>query len=333
MSDGKGAPRPPADSLEDVVRATARETLCPPTPPLAARVRARLEAERARPPRRGPLAVIPWRWAAPGLALVAATVAVVIVLRQPGALGPAPSTGAVGMTAPAAANAPVGGAGSAADGARQPAAPGAASPGAAPAARAPADAGTPAAADLDGAVANAVDRFGGLDAAVAAAGCIAGGPPAWEVDDDLWAAMVGVNLEGVWRLARAAVPALLARPAPRHGRFVAVSSSGGTDGLPFLAAYVAAKHGVNGLVRSLAAELGPHGVTANAVAPGSTRTAMLEASAGVYGLASVDAFTEHHLLGRLLDPDEVAALVAWVCGPTSGGVTGAVLPVDAGMTA
>ena len=188
-------------------------------------------------------------------------------------------------------------------------------------------------AALDAAVATAVERFGGLDAAVAAAGCIAGGVRGWETGEDLWAAMVGVNLEGVWRLARAAVPALLARPEPRHGRFVAISSSGGTDGLPLLAAYVAAKHGVNGLVRSLASELGPHGVTVNAVAPGSTRTTMLEASAAVYDLATVEGFTEHHLLGRLLEPDEVAALVAWVCGPSSGGVTGAILPVDAGMTA
>jgi SDR family mycofactocin-dependent oxidoreductase len=187
-------------------------------------------------------------------------------------------------------------------------------------------------AALNEAVATAVARFGGLDAAVAAAGCIVGGDPAWEVADDAWATMIGVNLEGVWRLARAAVPSLLARPEPRHGRFVAVSSSGGTDGLPLLSAYVAAKHGVHGLVRSLAAELGPHGVTANAVAPGSTRTAMLEASAAVYDLASVEGFTEHHLLGRLLVPDEVASLITWVCGPGSDGVTGAVLPVDAGMT-
>jgi SDR family mycofactocin-dependent oxidoreductase len=188
-------------------------------------------------------------------------------------------------------------------------------------------------AGIDAAVALAVEAFGGLDAAVAAAGCITGGPRAWETGEDAWATMLGVNLEGVWRLAKAAVPALLARPEPRRGRFVAISSSGGTDGLPRLAAYVAAKHGVNGLIRSLAAELGPLGITANAVAPGSTRTAMLEASAAVYDLASVEGFTEHHLLGRLLEPEEVAALVAWVCGPTSGGVTGAVLPVDAGMTA
>jgi len=188
-------------------------------------------------------------------------------------------------------------------------------------------------AGLDAAVDAAVERFGGLDAAVASAGCIAGGVRAWETGEDVWTTAIGVNLEGVWRLARAAVPALLDRPEPRHGRFVAISSSGGTDGLPLLAAYVAAKHGVNGFIRSLAADLGPHGITANAVAPGSTRTAMLEASAVVYDLASVEAFTEHHLLGRLLEPEEVAALVAWVCGPSSGAVTGAILPVDAGFTA
>jgi NAD(P)-dependent dehydrogenase (short-subunit alcohol dehydrogenase family) len=145
--------------------------------------------------------------------------------------------------------------------------------------------------------------------------------------------MIGVNLEGVWRLARAAVPCLLERPEPRTGRFVAVSSAGGSVGLPLLSAYVAAKHGVNGLVRSLAAELGPLGITANAVAPGSTTTAMLDASAVVYGLPDTIEFNEHHLLGRPLVPDEVAALVAWLCGTESGGVTGAVLPVDAGMTA
>jgi SDR family mycofactocin-dependent oxidoreductase len=188
-------------------------------------------------------------------------------------------------------------------------------------------------ATLDAAVATATQRFGRLDAAVAAAGCVVGGNPAWATDDDQWATMLGVNLEGVWRLARAAVPAMLERPEPRAGRFVAISSSGGTVGLPLLAGYVAAKHGVHGLVRSLAAELAPYGITANAVAPGSTTTAMLEASASVYDLDNVDRFREHHLLDRLLEPEEVAALVAWVCGPQSGGVTGAILPVDAGMTA
>lgn len=188
-------------------------------------------------------------------------------------------------------------------------------------------------AGLDSAVAVAVERFGGLDAAVAAAGAVVGGPTAWETSDDEWSTMVGVNAEGVWRLARAAVPALLAQPEPRRGRFVAIASTGALVGLPQLSAYAAAKHAVVGLVRSLAVELGPHGVTANAVAPGSTRTAMLDASAAVYDLAHPDDFAAHHALGRLLDPAEVAAAIAWLCSPASSGVTGAVLPVDAGMTA
>lgn len=186
---------------------------------------------------------------------------------------------------------------------------------------------------LDAAVGAAVERFGGLHAAVAAAGCVAGGGYAWETDDDVWATMMGVNVEGVWRLARAAIPALLARPSPRQGRFVAISSMGGSGGLPRLAAYVAAKHGVNGLSRGLAAEFGPAGITANAVAPGSTTPAMLDASAVIYGLPDVKDLADQHLLERPLDPGEIPSLVAWVCGTSSSGMTGAIVAVDGGATA
>lgn len=186
---------------------------------------------------------------------------------------------------------------------------------------------------LDAAVSLAVDEFGGLDAAVAVAGCLGGGPPAWETTDEVWRVVLGINLEGTWRLARAAAPALLARPEPRSGRFVAVASTAGLRGLPQLAAYAAAKHGVVGLVKSMAAEFAPFGVTSNAVAPGSTATEMLQASAVLYGLSDTEEFVQHHLLPRLIEPDEVAALIAWLCSTESGGVTGAVLPADAGMTA
>jgi SDR family mycofactocin-dependent oxidoreductase len=188
-------------------------------------------------------------------------------------------------------------------------------------------------AALDQAVRMAVERFGGLDAAVAVAGGIAGGAEAWRTTDETWTAMLSINLEGTWRLARAAVPALLERPEPRQGRFVAVASAGGSVGLYLLAAYTAAKHGVVGFVRSLAAELAPYGITANAVAPGSTEGAMLDASATVYGIEGAEEFSRHHMLLRLLSPNEPAALISWLCGPDSSGVTGAVLPVDAGMTA
>ncbi len=186
---------------------------------------------------------------------------------------------------------------------------------------------------LAAAVELAREHFGGLDAAIAVAGTIGGGPNAWETGDELWSTMIGVNLEGVWRLARAAIPAMLERPEPRGGRFVAVASAGAVVGLPKLSAYVAAKHGIVGLVRSLAAELGSQGITANVVAPGSTKTEALTASAAVYGLSGTHEFAAHHLDPRLLAPEEIAAAVLWLCSPSASGVTGAVLPVDAGMTA
>lgn len=188
-------------------------------------------------------------------------------------------------------------------------------------------------AAVDGAIAAAIEAHGGLDAAVAAAGVMASGGETWEVTDDVWDVVLGVNLVGVWRLARAAVPALLARPSPRSGRFVAVASVAGMTGMPLLGAYVAAKHGVVGLVRSLAAELGPHGITANVVSPGSTDTDMLDATASIYGLADAAEFAVHHPSGRLVQPTEVAALIRWLVGPHSSGITGAVVPVDAGMSA
>lgn len=192
---------------------------------------------------------------------------------------------------------------------------------------------------LRDAVAAAVDRFGRLDAAIACAGVLSGGLPAWESSEAHWAVQIEVNLTGVWRLARAAIPQLIASPAlpdgtgPSHRSFVAVSSAAGVRGLPQLAAYSASKHGVVGLVTSMAAELGPQGVTANVVCPGSTRTPILAASAEVYDLDTDEEFARHHLLPRLLEPSEVAAAIAFLCGSGGSGITGAVLPVDAGMGA
>lgn len=187
--------------------------------------------------------------------------------------------------------------------------------------------------DMAAAVEAATERFGGLDAAVAAAGAIAGGGPMWEASDALHDAVLSVNLEGVRRLFAAAVPALLARPTPREGRLVAVASAAGLVGLRHLADYCAAKHAVVGLVRGIACDLAGSGITANAVCPGSTRTAMLEASAGLYGLEAAEDFAGHQLLGRVLEPREPAAMCAWLCTPEASGVTGAVLAVDGGMTA
>ena len=186
--------------------------------------------------------------------------------------------------------------------------------------------------DMRAAVDEALRHFGGLQAVVAAAGVISGGPPLWETADAQWDAQFDVNVNGVRHLAAAAVPALLEAPAPRQGRVVAVASAAGLLGLPRLGAYSASKHAVIGLMRSLAADLAGTGITANAVCPGSTRGPMLDASAAVYGLSSPEEFARQQLVERLLEPAEPAALIAWLCGPGSGGVTGAALPVDGGMT-
>lgn len=186
--------------------------------------------------------------------------------------------------------------------------------------------------EMAAAVAIAEERFGGLDAVVAAAGVIAGGVPAWEVPREQEEAVLEVSLEGVLLAARVGVPALLRRPNPRRGRFVAVASAAATRGLPMLAAYCAAKAGVTGFVRALAVELRGTGVTANAVSPGSTDTKILDESARLYGLTDRDAFAPQQPLERLIEPAEIAAAIAWLLGPAGDVVTGAAIPVDGGLS-
>ena len=175
--------------------------------------------------------------------------------------------------------------------------------------------------------------FGGLDAAVAAAAVMAGGRPLWETTDAEWDALFDTGVHGVLNLARAAVPALLRRAEPRTGRFVALASAAAHTGLWHLAGYNAAKHAVVGLVRGLAADLRGTGVTATAVSPGSTDTAMLAATADLYGLSDVAEFAKHQLVDRLLAPEEVAAAVCWLCSAESSAVTGSVLHADGGFLA
>jgi len=186
-------------------------------------------------------------------------------------------------------------------------------------------------AEMAAAVAEAERRWGGLDAAIAAAGVIAGGARLWEVPREQEQAVLDIDLGGVLNLARAAIPALLRRPEPRSGRFLAVASAAATRGLPMLAAYCAAKAGVAGLIRALGAELGGTGVTANAVSPGSVATAMLNESARLYGLPGAETFAHEQPVQRLLEPAEVAAVVAFLAGPDSSAMTGAVVPVDGGL--
>ncbi len=186
-------------------------------------------------------------------------------------------------------------------------------------------------AGLVGAIGEAEDRFGGVDAVITTAGVIAGGVPIWEMPAAQVEAVLDVDLGGVVVAARVGIPALLRRPEPRSGRFLAVSSTAASRGLPMLAAYGAAKAGVAGLVRGLAAELRGTGITANSVSPGSTATPILDESARLYGLDAASAFAGQHAIERLIRPEEVAAALVWLAGPAGAAITGIDLPVDGGL--
>ncbi|WP_051027113.1 mycofactocin-coupled SDR family oxidoreductase [Nocardia higoensis] len=185
---------------------------------------------------------------------------------------------------------------------------------------------------LRAAVEFAVGTWGGLDAAISAAGVIAGGMPLWEMPAEQERAVLDICLGGVSNLARAAIPALLARPVPRSGRFLAVSSAAAIEGVPMLASYCAANAGIVGMVRALAAELGGTGITANAVGPGATATTILTECARLYRESGGDRRGLPRT-GRVLDPAEVAAVLAFLAGPDSGAVTGSVIAADGGLSA
>jgi SDR family mycofactocin-dependent oxidoreductase len=186
--------------------------------------------------------------------------------------------------------------------------------------------------DMQLAVETATRHFGRLDAVVACAGVIAGGAPIWEISDAAWDAVWSVNVLGTRRLIEAAVPTLIANGHDANGRVVAVASAAGRTGLYHLAAYSAAKHAVVGLIRGTAMDLAQYGITANCVSPGSTRTKLLDASAAVYELAGPEEFAQQQPLGRLIEPVEVAASIAWLCSPSASAITGADVAVDGGMT-
>jgi SDR family mycofactocin-dependent oxidoreductase len=182
------------------------------------------------------------------------------------------------------------------------------------------------------AVVTGAEQWGEVEAIVANAGVIAGGVPAWELSPEEEDAVVEVCLRGVMVAARVGIPALLRRPEPRSGRFVATASAASFRGLPGLAAYCAAKAGVSGFIRALGADLRGTGVTASAVAPGSTDTPILAESARLYTLDGAADFASQQPIERLIDPAEIAAMIAWLCGPGGAAVTGTTVSVDGGLS-
>jgi 3-hydroxybutyrate dehydrogenase len=203
--------------------------------------------------------------------------------------------------------------------------------------------GEPLAADLTTREGNreAVDaarrRFGRLDAIVPNAG-FQHVAPIESFDEDRWDALLALLLTSPFLLARYAWPALR---ASGNGRLVVVASVHGLVASPFKAGYVAAKHGVLGLVKTLALEGAGDGIRASAVCPGYVRTPLVERQiadqARAHGVPAErvleDVLLAPQALKRLLEPAEVAEAVAWLLGPAGTSFTGAPLVLDGGWTA
>jgi 3-hydroxybutyrate dehydrogenase len=187
------------------------------------------------------------------------------------------------------------------------------------------------------AVEAALDRLGGLDGVVANAG-IQHVAPVEDFPEDDWDRLIALLLTSPFLLAKYAWPAL--REA-EDGRFIAIASAHGLVASPFKAAYVAAKHGVLGLVKTLALEGAEAGILASAVCPGFVRTPLVEKQiadqAEAHGVPEErvleDVILEPHAVKRLIEPDEVAGLVAFLGGPGGRAFSGAALPMDLGWTA
>lgn len=151
---------------------------------------------------------------------------------------------------------------------------------------------------------------------------------ALETDDSTWRQVMAVDLDGAFRMARATLPALIAS----RGSIVNTASVSGIGADYNYAAYNAAKGAVINLTRSLAIDFGKKGVRVNAIAPGPVRTPLLEQNLDALpGLEQ--AFGRFIPLGRIAEPEEVAAVVVFLAAPAASFVTGAILPIDGGVTA
>ena len=177
------------------------------------------------------------------------------------------------------------------------------------------------------AVVNEVERaFGGLDILVNNAGIALGGPVLADDYEERWQRSMDVMLTSHVRLIRAALP-LLQRSG--EGRIVNIASTEGVGGSPFTSEYTAAKHGVVGLTRALACELGSSGVTVNAICPGAIHTGMT----AVIDDESKTKFARRRVpLRRYGTPEEVAHMTLSIALPAMSYLNGATIPVDGGMT-
>ncbi len=162
--------------------------------------------------------------------------------------------------------------------------------------------------------------------------------PVGEFSPDMFSLLLTIMLEAPFRLVHHVLPHMYAQG---WGRVVHISSVHGHRASPFKAAYVAAKHGLEGLSKVIALEGGPHGVTSNTIAPAYVRTALVQkqvaAQAVAHGITEEQVLDEVMLakavIKRLVEPEEVAEMVAFLCSPAADFLTGSCVPLDGGWMA
>lgn len=188
-------------------------------------------------------------------------------------------------------------------------------------------------AAMEETVADGVRQFGDrLDIVVANAGIVTAGRT-WELTELQWRTMIDVNLTGVWHTVRASVPHMIR--AGNGGSIVMTSSTGGYRGLPHEAHYSAAKHGLVGLCKTLAWELGPERIRVNTIHPNGVNTPMTT-EPDLIPLLTSDPRAAAHVGGVLpadmlsQEPADVAATVAWLCSHEARFITGVQMAISSG---
>jgi len=189
---------------------------------------------------------------------------------------------------------------------------------------------------------HAAEQLGRLDVLVANAGVLGPAKPSWELSQADWNTVVDINLTGVWTCIKATLPLMIA--AGNGGSVILISSIAGLRGVPNVANYAAAKHGLVGLAGSVANEVAEHGIRVNTIHPTNVRTPMIDnpTSAKIFRPDlpaptlddGVEALQRMNLLPvPWVDCEDVSAAVLWLASDQSRYVTGATIPVDAGMLA